>query len=157
MLFNGIREWGDSIIGKPLKSVCGLIHTLDVEDIEHPKQLQIIFDKGGNRTISCSSDGSALLLHDVAMVESDLGEYGKQTIKDLSEKPVFSDLISKELCGLNVVYSETEECMIGLNFCFNNYGSVNIINLGDEINIYKEIPEDIQGEEGISFIQIIAK
>ncbi|VFS50799.1 hypothetical protein [Budvicia aquatica] len=77
MFFNGVREWGDSIIGKPLSSVYGLIHILDVEDIEHPQQLQFIFEGGSNRTISCASNGSALVLRDVAMVESDLGEYGK--------------------------------------------------------------------------------
>lgn len=47
MLFDGIREWGNSIVGKQLKCVRGLIHILDVEDIEHPQQLLLIFEGGG--------------------------------------------------------------------------------------------------------------
>ncbi|WP_145489887.1 hypothetical protein [Yersinia rohdei] len=154
MLFDGIREWGNSIVGKQLKCVRGLIHILDVEDIEHPQQLLLIFEGGEGRVISCASDGSTLLLRDVAMVESDLGEYGKQVIKDISEMDSFSEIIGKELHSLSAVYSKSEECMIGLNFYFSGCGSINILNLGDEISIYKKIPEGILYEEGISFIPI---
>ncbi|VFS50797.1 hypothetical protein [Budvicia aquatica] len=69
----------------------------------------------------------------------------------------FSDLINKELLSLSAIYSKTEEGVIGLAFYFNGYGNINIINLGDEINVYKHIPEDIQHEEDISFIEVIAK
>lgn len=157
MSLTDVHEWGNSIVGKPLRSAYGLIHTLDIEDIEHPQQLQLIFEGGGNGTISCASNGSALVLRDVAMVESDLGEYGKQIIKDLSGWHVFSGLINKELLSLSAIHSKTEEGVIGLAFYFNAYGNINIINLGDEINVYKHIPEDIQHEEDISFIEVIAK
>lgn len=46
MSLTDVHEWGNSIVGKPLRSAYGLIHTLDIEDIEHPQQLQLIFEGG---------------------------------------------------------------------------------------------------------------
>lgn len=157
MLYDNISEWGSSIIGKRFKSVWGLVYVLDVEDIEHPQALQIIFDGGLLKTISCASDGAKLLLRDVPMVESDLGEYGKQIIKDISINSIFGDAIDKELCRLSIIYSETEQGIIGLNFYFSNFVTINVINLGDEINIYGEIPKNILNEERISFTEVVVK
>ena len=75
----------------------------------------------------------------------------------ISINSIFGDAIDKELCRLSIIYSETEQGIIGLNFYFSNFVTINVINLGDEINIYREIPNNILNEERISFTEVVVK
>lgn len=153
-MLKSLKEWFSSIVGKNLKSVYGLIYIYETEDINHPQELQVIFETGLIKKISCSSNGSSLLIQDLPMIESDLGEYGKQLIKDISDMPVFVDVIGEELQNLEVINSEIEQSIVGLRFQFSNSKNIDILTLGDEISFYKSTPMNIIDEEGISFQSI---
>ncbi|NRN29310.1 hypothetical protein [Photorhabdus heterorhabditis] len=150
------HDWGVGIIGNRLKSVQGLVYILHVEDIEHPQELLFEFEGAGvSRKISCSQDGSSLVVCNKPMLESDLGEYGKQIIKDISQHPIFNELIGRKLSRFNAIYSEIEQCVIGFNFIFYSYGQISLLNLGDEIYIYNDIPECIFLEGRITLVNIV--
>lgn len=153
-MLKSLKEWLSSIVGENLKSVYGLIYIYETEDINHPQELQVIFETGLIKKISCSSNGSSLLIQDSPMIESDLGEYGKQVIKDISDMPVFDDVIGEELQDLEVINSEVEKGIVGLRFQFSNSKNIDILTLGDEISFYKSTPINIIEGEGISFQSI---
>lgn len=153
-MLKDLKEWFSSISGKKLNYVYGLIYIYDSEDFSHPQELQVIFEMGLVKKISCSSDGSTLLLQDSPMVECDLGEYGKQVIKDISDISVFRNVIGEELQGLKVISSDVEQSIIGLSFHFSNSKFINILTIGDEISFYRNIPINIMEEEGINFLSI---
>jgi hypothetical protein len=137
------HDWGIGIIGNRLKSVQGLVYMLHVEDIEHPQELFFEFEGAGiSRKISCGQDGSSLVVCNKPMIDGDLGEYGKQIIKDISQHSIFNiqysifnGLIGQKLSCFNAIYSEIEQCVIGFSFIFYNYGQISLLNLGDEIYI----------------------
>uniref|UniRef100_UPI0036D7E049 hypothetical protein n=1 Tax=Photorhabdus sp. RM322S TaxID=3342825 RepID=UPI0036D7E049 len=150
------HDWGMGIIGSRLKSVQGLVYMLHVEDIEHPQELFFEFEGADiSRKISCGQDGSSLVVCSKPMIESDLGEYGKQIIKDISQHSIFNRLIGQKLSCFNAIYSEIEQCVIGFSFIFYNYGQISLLNLGDEIYIYNDIPECIFLEEKITLVKIV--
>lgn len=149
-----LKEWISSILGKKLKSVYGLIYIYETEDINHPQELKFIFETGLIKKISCASDGSTLLIQDTPIIESDLAEYGKQLIKDISDIPAFNDLIDEELHDIEIINSEIEQSIVGLKFQFSNSKVINILTLGDEISFYKNIPVNLIEDERLSFLSI---
>lgn len=88
------------------------------------------------------------------MIESELGEYGKQLIRDISDMPPFERVIGEELHGLDIISSGVEQSVVGLRFKFSNSKKIDILTLGDEISFYEITPLKIIEEEGLSFLSI---
>jgi hypothetical protein len=153
-MFQTIEEWFRSIIGKKLNAIYGLIYIYLTEDINHPQELQIIFENEITRKISCGSDGSTLRIDNSPMIESDLGEYGKQLIMDISNVPVFQQAVGEKLEKLEVIESKREQCIVGINLKFSNSIIINILTIGDEISYYTSIPLSIVEDEELIFLPI---
>jgi len=149
-----LKEWLSFIVGKKLKSVYGLIYFFAVGDTNHPQELQVVFEAAMIKKISCSSDGATMLIQDSPMIESELGEYGKQLIRDISDMPPFERVIGEELHGVDIITSGVEQGVVGLRFKFSNSKKIDILTLGDEISFYEMTPLKIIEEEGLSFLSI---
>lgn len=151
-----LKKWFDNIVGKKLNFIYGLIYIYETKDIDHPQELQIIFDDKIIKKISCAPDGSSIRIDDSPMIGSDLGEYGKQSIIDISNIPIFHKAIGRTLENIEIIKSETEQCIVGVRFEFYDSIIINILTLGDEISYYNVIPSIIIKDERLVFISISA-
>ncbi|MBS9438121.1 hypothetical protein EAE91_13435 [Photorhabdus noenieputensis] len=156
LVTKAINQWGAQIIGKPLKSVYGLIHIYDIVDVEHPQELSIEFCEIDNspKKLLCGPNGTSIVLCEGELSENDLGEYGKEIVMDLSNLKIFDGLIGKPLSYINTIYSEIEQDIIGFMFVFYNYGQFSVMNLGDEIYMFNHIPDSLLKDEEISLIKV---
>ncbi|EGG5311693.1 hypothetical protein HJ617_005635, partial [Salmonella enterica] len=121
MLFGeGYQELAHNVVGKKLQNINGLIYVYDVPDLEAPQQLQLVFfSENQSIVFKCGQDGASLELIDSPMQENDLGEYGKEEIMDLSNSCLFQKFIGKTLLTFYVIYSETEQKIIGVKLFFD--------------------------------------
>lgn len=150
-LLNKYRKWAQNIVGKKLIEVRGLIYFLDKPDFDHPQQIQLIFSKFENLlSLKCSRDGATLEFTDHPIQESNLGEYGKEVLLDISCMHPLDNYINKTLLKLLAVFSLVENAYIGIKFIFEEGDEgFFILNVGDEINILEVLPLGYEESEGI--------
>lgn len=149
------QEWGRNVTGRKLCSVNGLVYIYEAADLEHPQQLQLIFS-GINRgeSFRCGKDGATLALTELSMQESDLGEYGKEVIMNISDSCSFYRYIGRVVSKVFAIYSDIEKAIIGLKLVFDGGLNLIIINLGDELNVFNSLPLQYVQEECIDYIEI---
>ncbi|WP_409308718.1 hypothetical protein [Pectobacterium sp. B1J-3] len=146
------QKWASSVIDEHLLDVRGLIYVFDKPDFYHPQKLQFIFSNTEKLfSFMCSKDGSSLELTDSPIQESDLGEYGKEIIMDLSNITLFIDYIGKRLLEIYSIFSSVEDAFVGIKFVFEGDLNLIIVNLGDEINIFNSLPPLYEHDEGIKY------
>lgn len=102
--------------------------------------------------IFCSRDGEALSYSSQDIVPCDMQEYGRQEIISMSNDFPLKDAICKRLLSVNLVYSCFSDKIIDAMFLFEHDVYFYILNLGDELFIYKNIPEHIILKENLKFI-----
>ncbi|WP_426817035.1 hypothetical protein ACP3TC_18785 [Winslowiella sp. 2C04] len=149
------QEWGRNVIGSKLCSVNGLVYIYETADLEHPQQLQLIFsgiNRGGS--FRCGKDGATLALTELPMQESDLGEYGKEVIMDMSDSCSFYRYIGRVVSKVFAIYSDIDKALIGLKLVFDDGLNLIIINLGDELNVFNTLPLQYVQEECIDYLEI---
>jgi len=150
-----IETWVKNVIGKKLFKINGLFYFLEKRDLDNPQQLQLFFNGyDGGGVFCCGKNGSTLNIINSPMKECNLGEYGRQEIVDLSESEFFFKYVDLDLVSVYSVYSETEESFVGVKLLFSDDLSFSIINLGDEINVFQEIPLQYEEEEKFKYIRI---
>lgn len=148
-------EWAHHVEGKKLQGVKGLLYAYEFPDIDHPQQLQFVFADSKNVGVfKCAKDGSTLEIANLPMQENDLGEYGKELIIDISEHPMLSECISETLQEVYSVFSKEERTYVGLMLKFSNECEIFILNIGDELNMFKSLPLAYEQKEGIIFKKI---
>ncbi|MBK4715758.1 MULTISPECIES: hypothetical protein [Tenebrionibacter/Tenebrionicola group] len=149
------EEWTLGVVGKKLLQIKGLIYSLDVPDFEHPQQLQLVFSKAVTiSSLKCGKDGSTLVLTEHPMQEKELGEYGKETIIDISHIHPFANFIEKTLLKVFLIFSSVEDAYVGLRLDFENHLSLIIMNIGDEINIFEALSTTYEQIEGIRYSEL---
>ncbi|CAI0787047.1 hypothetical protein [Serratia quinivorans] len=149
------QEWGRDVIGGKLCNVNGLVYIYEAPDLDHPQQLQLIFS-GINREVSfqCGKDGATLVLTELPMQESDLGEYGKEVIMNMSDSCLFYRCIGRIVGKVFAIYSDTENTIVGIKLFFDSGIDLIIINLGDELNVFNSLPLQYVQEECINYLEI---
>ena len=149
------QEWGRDVTGGKLCNVNGLVYVYEAPDLEHPQQLQLIFS-GVNREVSlrCGNDGATLVLTELPMQESDLGEYGKEVIMNMSDSCLFYRCIGRIVAKVFAIYSDTEKAIVGIKLVFDGGLDLIIINLGDELNIFNSLPLQYIQEECINYLEV---
>ncbi|GKW35878.1 hypothetical protein [Pectobacterium versatile] len=146
------RKWVSSVINERLLGVRGLVYELDTPDFYRPQKLQFIFSNTEKLfSLMCSKDGSSLVLTDSPIQESDLGEYGKEVIMELSNITLFIDYIGKRLLEIYSIFSSVEDAFMGIKFVFEGDLNLIIVNFGDEINIFNSLPSSYEHDEGIKY------
>lgn len=149
------QEWGRDVTGDKLCGVNGLVYIYEAPDLDHPQQLQLIFsgiNRGGS--FRCGKDGATLALTELPMQESDLGEYGKEVIMNMSDSYSFYRYIGRVVSKVFAIYSDTEKTIIGVKLVFDGGHDLIIINLGDELNIFNSLPLQYVQEECIDYLEI---
>ena len=152
----GYQDLANNVVGQKLQNVNGLIYVYDVPDLGAPQQLELIF-LGENKNIAfkCGQDGASLELINSPMQEKDLGEYGKEIIMDLSNSSLFQEVIGKTLCRFYMVYSETEQKVIGTKLVFDDGLTLVIVNFGDEIKVFDSLSMDYERDEKINYVDVL--
>lgn len=144
------KIWVEHVIERRLLAVKGVIYFYDTPDYAHPQQLQFVFSNTITAlTLKCDGDGSSLGIVDSPLQNTDLGDYGKEVVMDLSLTHPFINLIDKELLRTSLIYSTLEDSYIGIKFMFNEEQDLFILNLGDELNVLDSLPESFLEDEGI--------
>lgn len=144
-----------NIIDCKLISALALIYVYDSEEkILSPQELLLVFEHKRQVTLMCSNDGESLILDSRKLEPTNLGEYGKEIIRDISYLPCWKNLIGQTLTKIFIIKSLGKPCLIGLKFSFENDLSVIVVNLGDEIFMFEFLPEEIAQEEEIIYEQV---
>lgn len=149
MINENMQMYGEEVVGRILKSVCGLMFTCD-EQTSFDNLQEITMEFGPLSffmRLAGGIDGASLLLDELPLRESDMGEYGKLIIRNISSNPAFIEVIDKRIIAFNVVYSGVEQIIIGVNLQFDNSMEISILNLGDQLFIFNKIPGDVFREE----------
>ncbi|YCH31507.1 hypothetical protein M1D48_05505 [Erwinia sp. D4-22] len=146
------QVWARDVVGEKLLKVNGLIYFLKKPDLEHPQQIQLIFSKSERvYSLKCGKDGSTLELTDQPIRESDLGEYGKEVLINISHAYPFVNYIEKNLSKMFLMYSSIEESHVGIRLVFEGYLDLFIVNIGDEINIFESLPSSYERDQCIQY------
>jgi hypothetical protein len=112
--------------------------------------LSLKFSLTGYGKFKCSYDGSSINWQEGEPHESDMDEFGSQVVENLSESQLWQRVLNKVLVGAELLYSSIEDTFIGVKLSFDGGSSVSIINLGDELYVYQDIPEEVIIDQGIT-------
>ncbi|UUE09816.1 hypothetical protein NMX13_19665 [Dickeya zeae] len=154
-LLGKYQEWASHVIGERLSGVRGLIYVFETPDFEHPQQLQFIFSNTESITsFRCSKDGSTLDITDSPVKGSDLGEYGKEVIMDVSDSTLFVDYIGKSLLKIYSIFSSIDDAYIGIKLVFESGLSLIVVNVGDELNISDSLSSSYEHDECIKYQEL---
>lgn len=151
------QELAHNIVGQKLQNVNGLIYVYDTPDLGVPQQLQLVFfNENKSIVFRCGQDGATLELIDSPMQESELGEYGKEVIMDLSNSYSFQKVIGKILLRFYMICSKIEQKVIGAKLVFGEGLALVIINLGDEIKIFDSLSMEYERDEKINYVNVLS-
>ncbi len=141
-----------NIIGCKLISVIALIYVHNGEEMFPPQELLLNFESNKRLKLVCSSDGESLVWNSGELKITNLGEYGEEIVKDISNLPYCNPLVGCVVTNVELIKS-SDECLIGLKFLFEKLSLV-IANLGDEIFISETFSEQIINEEKMTYHNI---
>ncbi|MGC1070630.1 hypothetical protein [Pantoea agglomerans] len=148
----GYQKWTRSVVGRKLLRVNGVIYSLETHDFSHPQQLQLVFSEVEEmESFKCGRDGSTLELTYVPLQGKDLGEYGRETVIDISHVYPFVNYLEKKLLKVFLIFSSLEDAFIGVKLVFEGELILFIINVGDEISILESLSSSYEQDEGIKY------
>jgi len=152
-LSNSLKEWLLRVLGKRLISVWGLFYIFEEERVYPAQRLYFSFEESHLGSVGCASDGMSLDFSLAAMVNIDLGEYGREEFFPILNEELF-DVVGRKLISAYIVRSSASEAFSGVSLVFEEGVSVSILNLGDELYIDKTISPEIVVSEGLKFIAV---
>lgn len=151
------KSWLLNCVGRNLVQVFGAFHVFEGGKNEFPQAVSLLFDEGNFGTLECASDGSSIAYRPNAAVGRDLGEYGVEQILSLSNEAQFLPLMGRMLISVSLLESSIEDSIVGVAFNFFEFESIALVNLGDDLNIYKEVPQQIMSCQGIKFVPLASR
>jgi len=146
--------WLLTVLGKKLLSVNALFHVFSSERDSAPQEVGLLFENSEIGKLYGGPDGASICFSLNPISSCDLGEYGRQDVFNVSGELYFSDIVGGKLVSASLVQSLAEDVIIGVAFSFDNGFCLSILNLGDELFVYDEIPEEIVISEGVSLISV---
>jgi hypothetical protein len=147
-------SWLLAVFGKKLLSVNALFHIFASERDSSPQEVGLLFDDSEAGKLYGGPDGASLCFSLSPIFGCDLGEYGRQDTFCVSGEPYFSNVVGRRLVSASLVQSLAEEAVVGVSLSFDSGFCLSILNLGDELFVYDEIPEEIVISEGLSLISV---
>lgn len=146
--------WLLTVLGKKLLSVNALFHVFRSERDSAPQEIGLLFENAEFGKLYGGPDGASLCFSLKPTSSCDLGEYGRQDVFCISGELYFSDVVGRRLVSASLVQSLAEDVVVGVALSFDNGFCLSILNLGDELFVYDEIPEEIVISEGVSLISV---
>lgn len=155
MKFTGpMNAWLLTVLGKKLLSVDALFHVFLFERDSAPQEVGLIFENSEFGKIYGDPDGASTCFSLSPIRGCDLGEYGRQQVFRISGELYFSDVVGNKLVSASLVWSSRENVVIGVALSFDNGFCLSILNFGDELFVYDEIPEEIMISEGVRLASV---
>jgi hypothetical protein len=151
---NSFKLWLSSLIGEKLVSVIGLFHIFNNQVNGLAQEIGFMFENVKFGKLFCDSDGETLCYSSKRIVVCDMKEYGRQETISMYDNFIFKNAIGKRLSSINLIYSCLSNKIIGTLFLFEHGISFCIMNLGDELFVYEDIPKHIFLEENLKTISI---
>lgn len=146
--------WLLTVLGKKLLSVNALFHVFSSERDSAPQEVGLLFENSEIGKLYGKPDGASIFFSLNPISSCDLGEYGRQDISCISGELYFSDAVGRKLVSASLVQSLAEDVVIGGALSFDNGFCLSILNLGGELFVYDEIPEEIVISEGVSLTSV---
>lgn len=149
-----LKEWLLRVLGKRLLSVWGLFYIFEEERVFPAQKLCFFFEGAQLGSVGCASDGMSLDFSLAAMVNVDLGQYGREEVSPISTEELFS-VVGRKLISAYLVRSSASEAFSGVSLVFEEGASVSVVNLGGELYINKIISPEIVMSEDLKFIAVV--
>lgn len=143
----------DDFKGNKLKSVYGLVYSYNESDSLDDVQ-EILMEFEGLpclMKVSGGGDGASIVLTTSPLREVNMEEYGMLVIKRISSNTLFANAIDRKVVSFHCIYSGVEKVTAGVGFEFDNAMKFSIMNLGDQLFVFNEIPTDICKSERLAF------
>jgi hypothetical protein len=147
------KLWLSSLKGKKFISATGLFHIFNNQIDKSAQEIGLIFEDAKFGKLFCGSDGETLCYSSKNIASCDMEEYGRQEIISMSDDIILRNVIGKKLSSVDFIYSCFSDKVMGILFLFND-NSFSIMNLGDELFVYKNIPKHIFLEENLKVVSI---
>lgn len=153
-----LENWLRSSLGKSLKDVFALTFVFESDkDLVHPQALDFRFESLHKGVLSTAGDGESIDWCDGGVLESiDFGEYGAVCVEEVSHLEVWATVLEKELQQFEIITTSQGEQTVGIALKFESDAWVSVLNLGDELWVFSEIPQDIFDAEGFVFEKNLA-
>ncbi|MCH5548606.1 hypothetical protein ACQJ22_27330 [Pseudomonas fragariae (ex Marin et al. 2024)] len=149
-----MNAWLLTALGKTLISVNALFHVFSSERDSAPQEVGLLFENSEIGRIYGGPDGASICFSFNSISSCDLGEYGRQDVFCVSGEPYFSDVVGRRLVSASLVQSLAEDAVVGVVLSFDNGFCLSILNLGDELFVYDDIPEEIVISEGVRLVSV---
>lgn len=149
------KSWLIGCVGRRLLLAWGVFHVFESKKDGNPQAVSLLFDGEILRTLKCSPDGSSIAYSSDILAECDLGEFGAEKVFPLENDEFFASILGKEVTSASLVLSSVEDSVAGVLLQFSNSEFLILINLGDELFVYKEIPAEIVKCEGLEFLSLL--
>lgn len=149
-----MTAWLLAVLGKKLLSVNAIFHVFASRRDPFPQEVSFQFYGSEAGKFYGGGDGSSLLFSLGPIVGCDLGEYGRQDVFCVSGEPYFLNVVEKKLLSASLVQSSVAEAVIGVALSFDGDSCLSVLNLGDELFVYDEIPVEIIRSEGLDLISV---
>lgn len=150
--FESLKLWLVDCIGHQLVHALGAFHVFETKKNGQPLAVSFLFLGAEMGTIKCAPDGASIAYSSDEVAECDLGEYGEEKVFLLADDACFSTVMGKKLTSFALISSSVEKTLVGAQLHFKNSLSVSIVNLGDELIVYNNIPLEIISCQGLDFI-----
>ena len=128
-------------VGHSLSGCVAALHLFEESIDRSPVYLWLEFENLQAIRFSGSSDGNEVLADTQPPEPVDMEESGEIIIADLSNTPVISSNIGKQLVSVRLVGAATGH-VIGVKLEFDSTEGFYVLNWGDEILIKEELPPD---------------
>ncbi|AXA55784.1 hypothetical protein CEQ51_16460 [Pseudomonas thivervalensis] len=149
-----MTAWLLAVLGKKLLSVNAIFHVFASRRDSFPQEVSFQFYGSEAGKLYGGGDGSSLLFSLDPIVGCDLGKYGRQDVFCVSGEPYFLNVVEEKLLSASLVQSSVAEAVIGVALSFDGGSCLSVLNLGDELFVYDEIPVEIMRSEGLDLISV---
>lgn len=111
-------------------------------DRDSPLCVRLDFKCSPSLTISCARDGESIELTKSDLPdEVDMAELGNTAKLQLSENPQLAVLVGQLISSATIVFDAFQR-QVGVGFMHNEKSRLYIMNLGDELVILDELPDE---------------
>ncbi len=142
-----IKNLFNKTLSRRLLSVFVLTHAMDDEvDLSSIESLLLLFEDNYQLRIGCDLDGESILIDNKTPSESDMKEYGRNVLYNISSHEQIKSAIGETIDFIEVIVEG--DIMFGVSMRFNDFCCITAINLGNELYLYNDIPSKILAEGG---------
>ena len=103
--------------------------------------------------IGCASDGESLLIDNQPLQAIPMQQDGRVLVYDVSSNKIWKKLIGSRLNNVVLVTTNKEIYVIGFKLEFDA-DSIYVLNLGDELVVVSELPNNFIDDENAKLISI---